>query len=248
MIPRFRKAYKVHVYETAPNGKLSLYSMFNYLQDIASDHAEELGYGRYDLLKHSSIWVLSRIYAEIHCLPAWGEDIYLETWPNGTDKLFALRNYEVTRKNGEMIARAVSSWLILDMKTRRIQRPDLFFGGREFPFEPFPVRNAGKLETNVEQEPVNHCLRIKTSDLDINLHTNNAVYLKWITDHYDPQYIMNHDPQSVEINYLAESRHDEEIEIRSASGGEESFNHSIIRTNDKKELCRMRMVWKPVTN
>jgi hypothetical protein len=43
---QFEKEYRVHVYETGPNGKLNLYSLFNYLQDIASDHAVKLGFGR----------------------------------------------------------------------------------------------------------------------------------------------------------------------------------------------------------
>ena len=52
MDPRlFEKEYRVHVYETGPDGKLNLYSFFDYLQDIASDHAVRLGYGRDDLMK-----------------------------------------------------------------------------------------------------------------------------------------------------------------------------------------------------
>jgi acyl-ACP thioesterase len=102
-----------------------------------------------------------------------------------------------------------------------------------------------KLEAAVEQGETNHCFRIKTSDLDINLHTNNAVYLRWISDCYDIGFLMKNVPQSVEINYLAESKYDEEIIIRTSADGEGSFNHSIFRKNDNKELCRVRMVWKP---
>jgi hypothetical protein len=39
---QFEKEYRVHVYETGPDGKLNLYSLFNYMQDIASDHAVNL--------------------------------------------------------------------------------------------------------------------------------------------------------------------------------------------------------------
>ncbi len=40
------KEYSVHVYETGPDGKLNLHTLFDYFQDIASDHALMLGYGR----------------------------------------------------------------------------------------------------------------------------------------------------------------------------------------------------------
>jgi acyl-ACP thioesterase len=246
MAQKFEKRYRIHVYETRPDGKLSLFSLFNYMQDIAADHAEELGYGRDDLLKHNSIWVLSRLYTEIIKWPEWEENLLLRTWPNGTDKLFALRNYEICYPDGDILVNASSSWLIIDHKTKKIQRPQYFFKDRILPEpEEFAVRNATKLETFVEQDETNHCFRIKTSDLDINLHTNNAVYLRWISDSYDLGFLMKNEPVSVEINYLAESKYNEEIVIRTSAEGEGRFNHSICRTEDNKELCRVRMVWKP---
>ena len=88
------KEYNVHVYEMGPDGKLSLYSFFDYLEDIASDHAVSLGYGRDDLMKQNHIWVLSRIYAEIQEWPAWRDKLTVRTWPRGTDRLFALRDFD----------------------------------------------------------------------------------------------------------------------------------------------------------
>ncbi|HEX2969654.1 MAG TPA: acyl-ACP thioesterase domain-containing protein [Bacteroidales bacterium] len=246
MLPKFEKPYRVHVYETGPDGKLNVFSLFNYMQDIASDHAEVLGYGRNDLAKHNSFWVLSRLYTEILQWPEWEDDIIIRTWPNGTDKLFALRNYEICRPDGEILVNAASSWLILDSETRKIQRPDGLFAGHNIPqTEEFSVRNSVKLESFAEQGHPDLCFRIKTSDLDINLHTNNAVYLKWVSDAYDPGFCMKNNLQSVEINYLAESKYDEEIMIRTSSEAGGCFNHSILRNDDKKELCRVRMIWKP---
>ncbi len=245
MLHKFEKSYSIHVYETGPDGRLSLYSLFNYMQDIASDHAEKLGYGRNDLLEHDSIWVLSRMYAEVDHWPEWEENILIRTWPNGTDKLFALRNYEISYPDGRIIGNAASSWLILDRETRKIQRPDVFFAGHNFPpMEKFAVRNPLKLEVSVEQGQTPHCFRIKPGDLDINLHTNNAVYLRWISDSYDLGFHMKNHPQSIEINYLAESRFDEEIQIHTSVCNGNCFSHSIFRNNDEKELCRVRMVWR----
>jgi medium-chain acyl-[acyl-carrier-protein] hydrolase len=122
---QFEKEFSIHVYETGPDGRLSLPSLFNYMQDIASDHAEKLGFGRDDLMKENRFWVLSRMYAEIVCWPLWKDTIVIKTWPNGTDKLFALRNYEVKYPDGRHIAYGTSSWLILDQATRKVQRPDI---------------------------------------------------------------------------------------------------------------------------
>jgi acyl-ACP thioesterase len=245
---QFEKEYRVHVYETGPDGKLNLYSLFNYMQDIASDHAIRLGFGRDDLMRDNRFWVLSRIYAVITKWPVWEDTIILKTWPNGTEKLFALRNYEVTYPDGRHIASGTSSWLILDQTTKRVQRPDsaLTQYNLNLHTERSSVRYATKIDPAAENGSLSPLFRIKVSDLDVNLHTNNVKYLKWVNDSYNLDFIMKNEPQSAEINYLAESRFDEEIRIKTSVEDEHDsiYSHSIFRTNDNKELCRIRIEWK----
>lgn len=245
---KLEKEYPVHVYETGPDGKLNLHSLFDYFQDIASDHAVRLGFGRDDLMKQNHFWVLSRICSEISLLPSWGETIILKTWPRGTDRLFALRDYEVRYPDGRIIALATSSWLIIDRDTKRIQRPGnerSTLNSDPFVEKALP-RNAMKLETPGGNGSSVPSFKVRVSDLDINLHTNNARYLKWITDSYDLDFMMNNFPLSAEINYLAESRFSDNIVITISEDPNEGnlFNHSIIRASDNTELCRVRIKWE----
>jgi medium-chain acyl-[acyl-carrier-protein] hydrolase len=246
--PKLEKKYPVHVYETGPHGRLNLHSLFDYLQDIASEHAVQLGFGRDDLMKQNHFWVLSRIYAEIYVWPSWGDTINVKTWPRGTDRLFAIRDFEVSFPDGRSIARATSSWLIIDLDTKRIQRPDnnLSRLNSELPGEKTFPRNAMKLESAVGNDCNSRPFRVTISDLDINLHTNNTRYLKWVTDSYDLDFILNNVPLSAEINYLAESRFNESsaINISKESNDSNVLNHSIMRTSDNTELCRVRISWK----
>ena len=249
MDPRlFEKEYRVHVYETGPDGKLNLYSFFDYLQDIASDHAVRLGYGRDDLMKSNHFWVLSRIYAEIKEWPAWGNKITLRTWPKGIEGVFALRDYEASFSDGSVFAFATSSWLIIDLTTKKIQRPEntLFIPASETAHRNSLGRNAGKLEAIAAEGSKVSEIKVRISDLDINLHANNVKYLKWVTDNCDLDFIMNNVPYSAEINYLAESRLNDSIVIRSSEDNVKGkiHNSSIIRLNDNKELCRIRIEWK----
>jgi acyl-ACP thioesterase len=242
------KEYPVHVYDTGPDGKASLYSLFNFMQDIASEHAVTLGFGRDDLLKDNHFWVLSRMYAEIADLPYWNDKIIVKTWPNGTDKLFAMRNYEISFPGGKSVASALSSWLIVDRTTKRIQRPGdlLIHFHSEMSSENSSVRAAGKLAWSPENAIASPGFRVKISDLDVNLHTNNVNYLKWVSDTYDINFVMNHIPRSVEINYLAESVFNDEIIIMTSNEGnnESVYNHSVFRTGDDKELCRISIRWE----
>ena len=245
---QFEKEYRVHVYETGPDGKLNLYSLFNYMQDIASDHAVKLGFGRDDLMKDNRFWVLSRMFACITEWPVWEETIIIKTWPNGTDKLFALRNYDVKYSDGRHIASGTSSWLILDRTTKKVQRPDSILStyNPNLHTESSPLRYATKIEPAAETGILSSPYKIKVSDIDVNMHTNNVQYLKWVSDTYDLEFVMKNIPLSAEINYLAESLFNDEIIIRTSVEkiGKTFFNHSIVRISDSKELTRIRIEWE----
>lgn len=245
----FEKEYLVHVYETNANGKLTLPGLFNYLQDTASDHAEKLNFGRDDLLKNNHIWVLSRMYAVIDNLPDWNDKLTVKTWPSGIDKILALRDFEITKVNNTHIGSATSSWAIIDRTTKRVQRPDDIIANFSLSFnnERSLKRNASRLDSVSKDGSISPAYKVKYSDLDVNLHVNNVKFLQWVTDSYPFDFVMSNSPISVEINYLAESMCDDEINILTTT--DQVFgkihNHSITRVNDNRELCRIRIEWDP---
>ena len=248
--PRIEKEYPVHVYDTGPDGRLSLHALFNYFQDIASDHAIVLGYGRDELLKQNHFWVLSRIYAEIDSLPAWNEKISLASWPRGTDKLFALRDFEMESAEGQILARATSSWLIIDRDSKRVQRPDINLTklNSYLAEKSCTLRNAAKIEAAPPGGSSSQPFRVRISDLDVNLHTNNSSYLLWVIDTYKLDFMLRNVPMTVEINYLSESRFDDTVVIVTSCSENDPdlFSHSAIRPADNTELCRVRIRWKRI--
>jgi len=244
-IYKLQKQFKIPVYDTGIDGKINLVSLFNYFQDIASDHAEILGFGRADLMKLNHFWALSRMYAEISLLPEWGDTIIVTTYPNGVDKLFALRNYDVKFHDGQHIASVTSSWLILDCFTRRIQKPEaaLSHFNQNPEAQDSQLRYAEKLEFAGNETVNSESFKVKISDLDTNFHTNNVKYLQWAIDSYELDFVKQNTICSVEINYLTESFHNDEVFLQTRADNNNFFNHSVMRT-DGKELCRMRFGWK----
>jgi acyl-ACP thioesterase len=244
----FEKEYRVHVYETGPNGRISLYSVLDLMQDIASDHAELLGFGREDLIRNNRFWVLSRIYVVITDLPVWEDTIVVRTWHKGVDKLFGMRDFEILRNGEKPVISAASSWLVVDRDSKKIQRLDheLSNNARHVDALPRNAEKLGKIEGDCRlSQPFN----VKISDLDVNLHTNNTRYIKWATDTYDLDFTMNHVPVSAEINYLVESVYGDNILIETVSttGPEKVYDHCILKTGnnteEKKEICRIRLNW-----
>jgi medium-chain acyl-[acyl-carrier-protein] hydrolase len=251
-LQQFEKDFQVHVYETGPDGRINLHSLFNYMQDVASEHAVALGYGRDELMKENHFWVLSRMYARITAWPSWNEIVKVRTWPSGVDKMFAMRNYEIRTSNGTEAVTASSSWLIIDRTTKRIQRPDEFLQRYNKDNQSIiaGIRNPAKIPEASAEGTLSPLFKVKINDLDINLHTNNVNYIKWVTDTYDLNFVMNHQVCSAEINYLAEAVYSDEISIRTSSDETDNrfFYHSVSRKTDQKELCRVKLEWEEMKN
>lgn len=245
----FERKYPVNVFNTDLTGRLSPGALFSFFEDLAGRHAAELGWGRDDLMESGGyFWALSRMIVKIERLPKAWDEVTLRTWPRGTETIFALRDMEMYDDAGKKIAGASSSWVIVDYATRKAQRPDKALSTMNLRFP-----GARALDTNARKVPPlpagDHRLtrlRVKLDDIDVNRHVNNARYVHWAVNCYDPEFISLHTPDAIEVNYLLEGHHDEMINILTAgcNGAKDEFIHSVIREGDGTELCRLRMSWK----
>jgi len=174
----------VRVNECGPDRKLRGYIWFDYLQQIASDHAEKLGFGMTAILEKKLIWVLSRLKLHLDEYPDYDDTVLLETYPNGTDKLFARRQFILgSKKTGRRLGFASSAWLVLDAASFRPKPPcaaldyDLNINLDREDFFPglakLPAVEAPEL-------PVTH--NISASHIDMNDHLNNTYYSEYALD------------------------------------------------------------------
>jgi len=242
----YERPYRVNTYEADASGRLGIPGLFNYLQDIAAHHATALDRGKESLEKDNRFWVLSRILVDISDMPGWEEELIIRTWPRGVDKLFALRDFEIFGPKGIRYGAATSCWLMVNRDNRRPVRPDESLadldGAPEN--ESALVRYPSKLPGAGSQAKESTAFPVKYSDLDFNMHVNNVQYIRWIIDAYPQDFILGNTFRSAEVNYLAEALPGDKITVRSSEQEEKIFDHSIIRKNDSKELCRLKLSWK----
>ena len=115
----WEETYQIRTYEVDCHNRLSILSMFNFMQDAASKHAQALGVSVHRLLSENYTWLLSRLKIKIVSYPGINDRIQIATWPSGTQRLFALRDFEFRDGSDQVIAAAVSAWLVIDVQRRR---------------------------------------------------------------------------------------------------------------------------------
>lgn len=221
--------------------ELKPYAFLNLTQKIAGNHANRLHFGYNDLKECEQTWVLSRIKVRYNNYPKWQDNVTLETWHKGMQSLFGLRDFILHSEDGANAVVATSSWLIMNSRTRRIERANNFYNNPDI------LNQANK--TNAIEEPCDKLKscpemelvrthEVKLSDLDALGHTNNAKYSEWTTDSIDPEIFCNYRIKEFQINFNAETRLGEKIEIWS----KEIETPEVIRTTnnlgpDSRTFC-----------
>lgn len=254
-MPDYRKEYKIASYDTDFRGRIFIHSLLNYVQDIATEHAEALNVGRGNLSDINHFWVLSRLHARIARLPMWGEKITLRTWPRGIEALQFLRDVEVTDKTDTVLAGITTSWVVVDAQSRKPCRPETlpYLENISLTDEMALGRNAGRIAPLKQSFGHGVPFKVKPSDLDINAHVNNTKYVQWVYDSMSIVHHTNFQVSAIEANYIAESVEGDMIALRTNTQSiNETGNNispfSVIRTGDNRELCRIMIEWRPCFN
>jgi acyl-ACP thioesterase len=128
--------YPVRLNDISVDAKMRSWSVFNYLQDAASCHADHLGVGLKQLRDSDLSWVLSRIRLQMDEFPGYGETVRISTYPSGFDRLFAYRQFVLTSvETGRRLGVAGSAWLTLNPANYRPVSPRrcLFRPSHTFP-------------------------------------------------------------------------------------------------------------------
>ena len=244
----WQETYQIRSYEVDCHHRLSVLALFNYMQEIASRHAEALGVSIQQLLSENYTWLLSRLKVEITSFPAWKDQLVLRTWPSGTRRLFALRDFEILDRDNQTVATAISAWLVLDVKKHRPARIGQFVD-RLKPLEgdhilPDTLDKLPGLDLRTHEK----AFVVRHRDLDINQHVNNVSFVEWVLESVPTRVLNTSVPTELEINFLAEAFYGDHIlaACHGQDANQTSFLHSIIRQKDGQELARARTVWRSV--
>lgn len=90
-----KEQFQIRSYEIDPSGKITIQSICNYLQEIASNHAYELVVSVHTLFKQKLTWVLSRLHLQMKEYLRWSEKIIIETWPVETIPIDIWQNFRL---------------------------------------------------------------------------------------------------------------------------------------------------------
>ncbi|MBN2196932.1 MAG: acyl-ACP thioesterase [Polyangiaceae bacterium] len=238
-----RQIFDVHSYEVDPFDQLTLTALGAFLQEAAYNNVRALGWGLDELNRRGLTWVVSTMKIEVDAAIRETDRLEIETWPSGSERLAVLRDYEVRRMDGAVVARAASQWLILELERRRPVRPETVIEPELLAEAVHVLPPWRERLARLEQWDEERRLTVRYQDIDMNLHANNAAYLSWLVEALPEEVWRDCRLATGEVQYLAECRHDTTVRTRALEVAPGAHEHAVVREEDGKELVRARTRW-----
>lgn len=240
--------FTVRSYEVDFHRELRLPALFNHLQEIAWEHAEAIGWGWQALQQQSCLWVLARIELEVQRLPRWTDTVVLTTWPRGLDGLFALRDFELKTPNGELLAAATSSWLVINAESHRPMRIASWVVGRTFATYAALGRVAEKLSIPTTPPVAEFQHPVRVGDIDMNQHVNNVRYIDLACDAMPHEHWLRYTPKQLSVNFNAEGPIGDTLTIGCHDSETKRHTVCVGRQSDGKNACTLQFDWTERVN
>lgn len=243
---KFKRAYEINSSQCDKNGQLRLRTLFNFFQDLADFHADEMGLGFHFCTMHGIGWIGGAYHVQINRLPVWEDKIILSTWPSDTTAVTGIRDFQMTDENGNVLINASSQWVLVDTQKMRPVSVVKHVGAYEL------VRERA-LETAFSSLPLLErmnkkvCVSIRRDDIDINNHVNNAVYPSIVIDSLPDEFLQAHVLAELEVDFKRPAKWGDTFQIKTQIE-ELTTIHQISNVDGTIEFARVRLGWNIKTD
>ncbi|KAH9316394.1 hypothetical protein KI387_025021, partial [Taxus chinensis] len=200
----YRQTYVIRSYEVGADKTASIETLMNLLQETALNHVWAVGLAgdgfgaTHEMSRRNLIWVVARMQAQVDRYPSWCDVVEVDTWAtasgkNGMKRDWLVRDY----KSGRILARATSTWVMMNIETRRLSKIPEAVKEEIQPYffeRPCVVAHDTKKLYKLDESTAQYIkseLTPKRSDLDVNQHVNNVKYIGWILESV-PLHILEH--------------------------------------------------------
>jgi len=232
-----QEIFHVRVSEITPNGLFSICSVAEYLQESAFRNSTLLNLGMEALQGTDLAWVLARLSIHVRHYPRKGDAVALQTWYAGQQGRFGNRFYRLRDENNMVIATALSTFALFNLKERKIAKWPEFVLTRmpeegERPID-FERRTVEKPLLGIPHPP----FKPRLGDIDLYNHVNNTKLIEWALSASAQNVRHPFQPRALDIVFRNECRLEDNVQalVQQLSDKDSSVT---LNTTEGKELIR----------
>lgn len=227
--------FQVRANEIDVNGKVAFHNLVNYFQEAAWLHVIDLNITGEEMLKYDLMWVLNRMKIEVFDYPKLHETVTVKTFPSGFDKYFFYRDLQLYNANNELIAQATSTWLLVNVKTRRLSIVPDFLKEmvQEINIEKERLPIAKGKIPKIKEADFQSKVAVKWFCLDTNNHVNHIHYFRWILEELPTIVHQTQSVKSMDIIMKSEATLGESLTVQAIDNQDDTYTHQVLNEDGK---------------
>ncbi len=210
--------------------------------ETATEHANLLGVGYEDLIRHGQAWVLSRLAIEMSDRPKVNEQYAVTTWVECYNKRFSQRNFDITGPDGRIMGYARSIWVAIDIKNRTAGDISRFTVlGDMATDRPCPIAPAGHIHPSGEPTRRSE-YTFQYTDIDFNRHVNSVRYIELILNQWPLEFHDRYAIARIEVCYNDEAHYGQKADVLIYEDGLDAV---CCIEGPHGTVCRMKLRFEP---
>src|SRR3954447_26388828 len=208
MVPRpasgrvYETSRRVRVADADPTGRLRLDAVARFVQDIGNEDVADAG------LDPNIPWVVRRSYAHVDGWPQIGDRLAVATWCGGVGSRWAERRVSFTNDSGACVD--IATLVIHLDKTGRPSRLPAWFDELYAEAAQGPTLSSRLTLPSPGGDAKRRVWPLRSTDLDVMGHVNNAVTWAAIEDECDRRGVP---PTSITVEWWGSLERDDPVEL-----------------------------------
>ena len=219
-------------------------ALLNFLQDMASQNAENLGFGYSYIEKRRLCWFLLKYHMEFLDYPVSVYDLTIKTEPRGYLKQFAFRDFELCQGQ-KCLAKIISTWSLVDMNSKSIVPIEKALEGN--PNMPKFEKREGDLSFQkimpLEKADIEKVFEIRYDDIDVNCHANNCNYIIWAFEPLSFDFKTSRHLKILDMVFKKEIKYGSKVLSKIQFVNQNQTVHLLQNVDSGEDLCTINAIW-----
>ena len=218
-------------------------SLLNYMQDVATMHSKQIGYGATECNELKIGWVVLSWHIRVLSYPKSDTEIEVRTWARKLVGCHAFRAFDIYDLNCNKILEADSMWALINLEKGR-------------PMKPFDdmIEGYGSIDRNFfEDEKVKIDLpekidsttnfKVLRRDIDTNKHCNNTKYIDFALETVSDNIYENKEIEEIEMIYKKSIVCGDKIEVTNTIVNDNELIN-VIKNGNGEIATLIKTKWK----
>ena len=227
--------YTVKLSEIGKGNKVTNKSILSYLEDIGGIHSNQAGYGIFEIPETHLSWVLLGWRLQVIRRPQYAEKIRIKTWSKGVVKFYTYRDFEIYDENDNLIIKASSKWVLLDIEKGKIVRIEPELMRKYSPETDMEVFEKEIFDKIKEPEKYQYEIKyiVRRADIDVNNHMHNLNYIELANEALPEEVYKGALFNDVRIIYKKEIKLGETVKCKYCF---ENDKHIVVVKNENENI------------